>query len=104
MDSKFEALVNLCRNEEEAKKLFSRTAEDAASYLKEQYHLEFTADELKDVAAGIRKAAEESTSDELTEDQLEDVAGGGKGSKAYNAGYYIGKFCNVVVNVLGLFL
>ena len=102
MDSKFEALVNLCRNEEEAKKLFSRTAEDAASYLKEQYHLEFTVDELKDVAAGIRKASDESTSDELTEDQLEDVAGGGKG--AYNAGYYIGKVCKIVVSVLPFFL
>ena len=77
MDSRFEALVNLFNNADVAKKLMPLTAEEAASYLKEQYHLEFTIDELNNVAAGAKKAMEEPTSEELTEEQLEDAAGGG---------------------------
>lgn len=91
MEEKFEALSNLFKNAEVAQKLMSFSADEAASYLKERYNLEFTIDELNDVAAGANKAMEEAASDELTEDQLEDVAGGGKGSTAYNVGYYVGK-------------
>ena len=102
MESKFEALSNLFKDVDVARKLMSLSAEDAASYLKEQYNLEFTIDELNDVAAGANKALEEADSDELTEDQLEDVAGGGKGSTAYKVGYYVGKGLQVAGTVAGI--
>ena len=94
MEPRFEALSNLFKDAEVAQKLMSCTSEEAAAILKEQYNLEFTVEELNDVAAGIKAALTES--DELSSDQLDEVVGGAKGSGAYNAGYYIGKAVKVV--------
>ena len=90
MDPKFESLANLFKDAAIAERLLGYSPEEAVVVLKEEFHLEFTVEELVDVAEGI-KAALTGSSDELTEDQLEEVAGGKKGSTAYNVGYYIGK-------------
>ena len=90
MDQKFEALGNLFKDAAVMQQLLACTAEEAAAVLKNQYGLEFTVDEMNDIASGIKKALEEN-GDELTSEQLENVVGGAKGSAAYNAGYYIGK-------------
>ena len=90
MDTRFETLSNLFKDESVAQKLLSCTAAEAVAILQEQYHLEFTVEELDDVAVGIKAALTDPSSDELSVDQLEDVVGGGK-SNAYYAGYYIGK-------------
>lgn len=90
MDMRFENLNNLFKDAEVAQKLLACTAEEAVVILKEQYDLEFTVDELNEVAAGIKAALTAEASDELTSEQLEEVVGGGK-SGAYYAGYYIGK-------------
>ena len=100
MDSRFETLSGLFKDAGTAQKLISLTAEEAVNFLRDHYHLDFTVDELNDVAAGARKAMEDASSDELSEDALEAVAGGGSG--AYNAGYYIGKGLQVVGVVVGI--
>lgn len=95
MEGKFLSLSELLKDGETAQKLLGCSPEEAVLILREQYHLEFTVDELKDVATGIQDALKDA-SDELSADQLESVAGGGKGSGAYNAGYYIGKTVKVI--------
>lgn len=90
MEPRFEALVNILKDEQAAQKLLALSAEEAAVVLKEQYSLEFTAEELEEVAAGIKQALSEGPSDELSCDQLEAVVGGKK-STAYYVGYYVGK-------------
>ena len=100
METRFEALSNLFKDAEVAQKLMSCTSEEAVAVLKDQYQLEFTVEELNDVAAGIKAALAES--DELSSDQLDEVVGGGKGSGAYNAGYYIGKTVKVVGTAAGI--
>lgn len=90
MDMRFEVLNNLFKDSEVAQKLLGCTAEEAVVILKDQYDLEFTVEELNDVAAGIKAALAAESSDELTSEQLDEVVGGGK-SGAYYAGYYIGK-------------
>lgn len=102
MDAKFESLGKLFQTPEVATKLFACSPEEAVALLKEQYQLEFTIDELNDVALGIKAALQEASDDELTSEQLDEVAGGGKGSGAYNAGYYIGKTVKVVGTVAGI--
>ena len=89
MESRYESLVELFKNEEEAKKLLVMTAGEAAAYLQDTHNLVFSADELREVGEGMKKALDEDTGDELSENALELVAGGKSG--AYNAGYYIGK-------------
>lgn len=100
MEPRFEALVNLFKDEEIAKKLMSLSPEEAVEYLREQHHLEFSVEELKDVGEGMKKAFEDDSDDELSETALEFVAGGG--STPYNVGYYIGKGVKVVGSVAGI--
>lgn len=95
MDPRFEKLSELFKNAEVAEKLLSCSAEEAAAVLQEQYQLEFTVDELNEVAVGIKAAVASDSSDELTSEQLDEVAGGHKGG-AYYTGYYIGKTVIVV--------
>lgn len=90
MEERYVTLGKLLENPDEAQKLFEMSSEEAAAYLSQQHGLEFTVDELNDVADGIKRALSESGSDELSENDLETVAGG-KNSGAYYAGYYIGK-------------
>lgn len=101
METRYESLTNLFKDPAVAQRLLTYSPEEAVAVLQEEYHLEFTAEELVDVAEGIKTALNEA-SDELTDDQLEDVVGGGKGSTAYNAGYYIGKTVKVVGVVAGI--
>lgn len=95
MEEKFITLSEVFKDNDVAQKLLAYSPEEAICFLKEQYNLEFTADELNDVAAGIRDALSDSN-DEFSDEQLEDVTGGGKGSGAYNVGYYIGKTVKIV--------
>jgi len=90
MDPKFEALVNLIKDEEAGQKLMSLSAEEAVSVLKTQYDLDFSVEELNDIASGMKCAMEEDSNGELSEANLESVAGGAN-STAYNVGYYVGK-------------
>jgi len=101
MEEKYVILGNIMKDPDQANKLLAMSADEAAVFLRETYGLEFTIDELNDVAAGIKKALSEDTSDELTEDALESVAGGKK-SGAYNAGYYIGKGIKIVGTGIGI--
>lgn len=101
MEEKYQVLDNLFKDDDVAKKLLSLTPEEAVTFLQEQYHLTFSVEELNDVASGM-KAALSDNGDELTNDQLDEVAGGGKGSGAYNAGYYIGKTIKVVGTAAGI--
>ena len=96
MEPRYAALGNLFRNDETAAKLLSLSIEDAKAFLKDQYNLTFTEEELINVAEGMKKALSDDESGELCESDLEEVAGGGKGSGAYNAGYYIGKVVKAV--------
>ena len=102
MDQRFEALKKLFENAEVAQKLLSCTAEEAATILKEQYQLEFSVEELDDVAQGIRAALTENESNELSGEQLDEVVGGAKGSAAYNTGYSIGKVVQFGGTALGI--
>lgn len=102
MEPKFEALVSLFKKDAEAaKKLMACSAEEAVAVLSQEYNLEFTVDELNEVAAGIKAGMANESSDELSLDQLDNVAGGGK-SGAYYAGYYIGKAVGVAGVALGI--
>lgn len=101
MEQKYETLINLFNDTEIAQKLLTCSAEEAVSVLKDQYHLEFTVEELNEVAAGIKAALADGSSEELTDNQLEEVVGGGK-SGAYYAGYYIGKVVGVAGVALGI--
>lgn len=96
MEAKYLSLNELFKDSGTAQKLMNSSAEEAVIYLKEQHGLDFTVEELNEVAQGIQVALKEEAADELTSDQLEDVTGGGKGSGAYNAGYYIGKTVKIV--------
>lgn len=87
MDQKYETLITIFKNTEEAQKLLALTPEEASCYLEDQYDLEFTVSELNDIAAGMKAALMED-SDELFEDALDQVVGG---ITAYQAGYYVGK-------------
>ena len=100
MEPRYDALAALIKDPELAQTLMACSPEEAVVLLKEQYQLSFSVEELIDVAAGIKAAFSES--DELSCDQLEDVVGGGKGSGAYNAGYYIGKTVKVVGTAAGI--
>lgn len=95
MEERFITLSEIFKDSAMAQKLMACSPEEAACLLKEQYNLTFTVEELNDVAAGIRDALNDD-SNELSDDQLEDITGGGKGSGAYNAGYYTGKVVKVV--------
>lgn len=101
MELKYEKLMELFKDGAIAQKLMACSAEEAVVILKEQYGLEFTAEELDEVAAGIRAGLAEESSDELNVDQLEQVVGGGK-SAAYNTGYYIGKGIKAVGAGIGI--
>jgi len=100
MEKKFEELAKVFTDENEAKKLLDLSPADAADYLRKTYNLEFSVEELKDVAAGIKASAGEN-GEELSEDALETVAGGAN-SGAYTAGKYIGKVVKVGGVALGL--
>ena len=102
MENKYEALRKLCQSPETASKLLSLSPDEAVNMLKTEYQLDFTVDELNDVASGINDALADDTADELSTDQLDEVAGGGRGSAAYNAGYYIGKTVKVVKTAAGI--
>lgn len=95
MEKKYLSLSELLKDSETAQKLLTCSPDEAVITLKEQYHLDFTVDELKDVATGIQDALKDA-SEELSADQLESVSGGGEGSGAYNAGYYIGKTVKII--------
>lgn len=101
METRFDALGKIFQDAEAAAKLMSFSPDEAVTYLKGKYELDFTVEELNEVALGI-KAALQETSDELTSEQLDEVTGGGKGSGAYTAGYYIGKTVKVVGTVAGI--
>lgn len=101
MEPRFEALSKLFENSETAQKLLALSPDEAVTFLKENHNLEFTSDELNDVATGIKDALQDN-SDELNSDQLDMVSGGGKDSTAYSAGYYIGKTVKVVGTVAGI--
>lgn len=101
METKYEVLTRLFGEADSAKHLLALSAEEATKYLKDTYQLDFTVDELNDVATGIKDALQDN-SDELNGEQLELVTGGGKGSGAYNAGYYIGKTVKVVGTAAGI--
>lgn len=101
MATKFETLSKLFEDPKTAQKLLALSPEEAVSFLKEKHNLDFTVDELNDIAIGIKDAMEDN-SDELNSDQLDMVSGGGKGSTAYNTGYYIGKACKVVGTAAGI--
>ena len=103
MEPRYESLTNLFKDAEVAQRLLAYSPEEAVVVLKEEFHLEFTVEELVDVAEGI-KAALTGSSEELTEDQLEEVAGGKKGSTAYKVGNYIGKVVKAVGVVAGIFV
>lgn len=90
MELRYEKLMELFKDGTVAQKLMACSAEEAVEILKNQYSLEFTTEELDEVAAGIRAGLAEESNDELNMDQLEQVVGGGK-SAAYYTGYYIGK-------------
>lgn len=102
MEPKFEKLISLFKKDPETiKKLLSCSAEEAAEVLSKEYNLEFTVDELNEVAAGIKAGLEKEDNDELSVDQLDVVVGGAK-SGAYYAGYYIGKVVGVAGVALGI--
>lgn len=101
MDTRFESLITIFKDTEVAQRLLACSAEEAVTVLKEQYQLEFTVEELNDVAAGIQAALSNETSDELSDDKLEEVVGGAKGG-AYYTGYYIGKAIKVVGAGIGI--
>lgn len=101
MDNRFEKLQELFKDEIFAQKMLTSTVEEAAALLKEQHDLEFTVDELNDVAAGIRAGLADESTDELSQDMLEQVVGGGK-SGAYYTGYYIGKGVKVAAAGVGI--
>ena len=102
MEQRYADLGKIFANADTAAKLMSLSAEEAKVFLKEQYNLDFTEEELLDVAKGMKKALSDDDSGELCESDLEEVAGGGKGSGAYNAGYYIGKTVKVAGTVIGI--
>lgn len=101
MEMKYESLKNLFKDAEVAKRLLSCSPEEVAAILKDEYQLEFTIDELNEVAEGIKMALQEESSDELSSEDLENVVGGAK-SGAYYAGYYIGKVVQVAGVALGI--
>lgn len=101
MELKYEKLMELFKDEAVAQKLMACSAEEAGEILKSQYGLEFTTEELDEVAAGIRTGLTEESGDELNADQLEQVVGGGK-SAAYYTGYYIGKGIKAVGAGIGI--
>ena len=102
MEPKFESLIKLFQTPAVAEKLMPLSPADAIVYLKEQHQLDFTVEELEDVALGIKAALQDDSSDELSSEQLEEVTGGGQGSAAYTTGYYIGKTVKVVGTVAGI--
>ena len=102
MEAKYQSLSELFKDKETAQKLMSCTPEEAVTIMKEQYQLDFTVEELNEVARGIQAAFNGESSEELSSEQLDEVAGGGKGSGAYNAGYYIGKTVKVVGTVAAI--
>lgn len=102
MERKYEALIALFKEDPEAAQtLLSCSAEGAVEILNDKYHLEFTVDELNDVAEGVKAGLADATADELTEELLVQVVGGGK-SGAYYAGYYIGKTIIVGGVIVGI--
>jgi len=101
MEARYDALVKVFNDPEEASKLFAMSPEDAQQYLKEKHGLEFSVDELNEVANGIRKGMSDDDTDELNEEALQLVAGGAKGG-AYYTGYYIGKGIKVVGAGVGI--
>lgn len=104
MEQKYEKLEQLMQDQDIAKRLMSASVQDAQKILKEEYQLDFTEEELNDVAAGIRAAVAEDASDELTPEDLEAVSGGAKNSKAYKHGYYIGKAARAAVIIIPIAL
>ena len=101
MENKFEVLQKLFQDAESAKKLLSSSPEEVAAMLKEQHGLDFTIEELEEVARGIVAGLKEESDDELSSEDLENVVGGAK-SGAYYAGYYIGKVVQVAGVALGI--
>lgn len=89
MEQRVVKLTELFKDEQISKKLVSLSAEEASRYLKEEFNLDFSVDELNDIAAGMKQAMEKDSSDELTEESLEAVAGGLL--PAYTVGYYVGR-------------
>lgn len=90
MNPRYEALANILKEEGTLEKLLNCTSEEAVVVLREEYQLDFTVEEMDEVAAGMKAAMEQGDSEELSLEDLENVAGGGN-STAYYAGYYIGK-------------
>lgn len=100
MEKRFEKLIDFFTDPMTAEKLGGMKAEDAVVFLKENYDLEFSAEELRDFGDGMRAALEDS-SDELPLDVLDQVAGGKENgnSVGYNIGYYGGKVIKAVVTI-----
>ena len=76
MEEKYLILGKILDDEIEGRKLLSLSSADAVDYLKENYKVDFTAEELMDVAKGMKNAISEEVGDELSDDSLELVAGG----------------------------
>lgn len=100
MEEKYTKLIEIMKNPDEAKRLLSLDPEDAVKVFSEEYKLDFSLDELNDVAAGIRDELKENSSAELTSADLENVTGGGK--RAYNAGRTVGRIVQLVGVVVGI--
>ena len=101
MEKRYEELVALFENSDTAAKLAGLSASEGVVYLKQNFNLDFTEDELRDFGNGIRAAAE-NNSEELDLDELDQVAGGGK-SVGYQIGYYVGKIAKAVKLIGGIF-
>lgn len=70
--NKYQAFAELMKDETKANEIIADTIEQTQQNLL-KYDLEFTTEELKEIAA---KVATMSETDELNEDALDDVAGG----------------------------
>ena len=103
MEPKYVALENLLKDEEALAKLStSQDAEETSKILKEEFGLDFSPEELREVGEGMKRALEDDSMGELSESDLEMVAGG-KQSTAYKVGYYIGKGVKIAATVLKFF-
>ncbi len=97
MEQKYVKLQELLGNEEIAKRLIEMSPEDVSKVLAEEYDLEFTPEQLIDIANGIKDEIR-GESDELSDSDLAQVSGGRKRNEDdYQFGRSVGKGTPVVV-------